>query len=477
MATYDYDIAFIGAGPGGYVGAIRARQLGLKTLVVEKDKAGGVCLNIGCIPSKALIERASSYRSIEELEKCGLKVDRSSFDYGAVQELSRNAAEKLSKGIDFLFKKNEVDYVKGNARLTGAHELELESPDGKKRRITSYALVLATGSQPRVVPGFEFDEERVLSSTGALMLKKLPKRLAILGAGAIGMEFAYIMNAFGVEVSVIEMLDRVLPMEDGEAGNLVRSAFEKRGVQFHTATKAFTLEKKPKGPVTLSIGSADSAAATEKVEADAVLVSIGRVPNTSNLGLEQLGIKMERGYIEVGDYYESSASQIFAIGDIVKGEPQLAHVASMQGEIVAERVASLLGKGKAPHEKRVDGRYIPSAVYCEPQVAGFGPKESLLKAAGASYKSASFPFRGVGKAVAIGASEGFIKILSDPRTGEILGAAAVGAEATELIHEILVAAKAELCVEDLALTMHAHPTLSEGVKEAALASLGRAIHT
>ncbi|GAB1483807.1 hypothetical protein MASR2M78_26230 [Treponema sp.] len=265
---YDYDIAFIGAGPGGYVGAIRARQLGLKTLVVEKEKAGGVCLNIGCIPSKALIERASMYRSLEELEKCGLKVDRSSFDYGAVQALSRSAADKLSKGIDFLLKKNEVEYVQATARLSGAHEIELEALDGSTKKVTAFATVIATGSRPRLVPGLEFDEKRVLSSTGALMLKALPKKMVILGAGAIGMEFAYIMNAFGVEVSVVEMLDRILPMEDAETASLVRSSFEKRGVQFHTATKAFGLEKKEKGPLSLSIGSADAETASSKLEAD-----------------------------------------------------------------------------------------------------------------------------------------------------------------------------------------------------------------
>jgi dihydrolipoamide dehydrogenase len=308
------------------------------------------------------------------------------------------------------------------------------------------------------------------------MMKKLPKRMAILGAGAIGMEAAYVMNAFGVEVTVIEMLNRILPMEDAEAAAVVRSSFEKRGVRFHTETKAFSLDRPAKGSLVLSVGPASTEAASEKIEADAVLVAIGRAPNTQELGLEEFGVRTERGYVEVGDYYETAASGVYAIGDIVKGEPQLAHVASAQGELVAERVASLLGKGKTPHERRVEGRFVPSAVYCEPQVAGFGPREEALKASGRPYQAAKFPFIGIGKAVAIGASEGFAKVLTDPRTGEILGAAVVGAEATELVHELLLAARSELTAEDIAATDHAHPTLSESIKELSLASLGRAIH-
>jgi dihydrolipoamide dehydrogenase len=476
MADFEYDVAFIGAGPGGYVGAIRARQLGLKTVVVEKEKAGGVCLNIGCIPSKALIDRATKFRSIEEFAKFGVRSDLTGFDYGAVQETSRTAADRLSKGVNSLLKKNGVEYVAGTARISGPHELTVKTPEGAEKKITASALVVATGSRPRVVPGFEFDEERVLSSTGFLMLKKLPKRMAILGAGAIGMEAAYVMSSFGVEVTVIEMLGRILPMEDAEAAAVVRSAFEKRGVRFKTETKAFALDRPAKKPLVLSLGPASSEAATEKLEADTVLVSIGRSPNTADLGLEELGVRLDRGYVEVGDYYETAATGIYAIGDVVKGEAQLAHVAFAQGELVAERVAHQLGKGPLPHERRVEARFVPSAVYCEPQVAGFGPREETLKASGQAYKAAKFPYIGIGKAVAIGAAEGFAKVLTDPRTGEILGAAVVGAEATELIHELLLAARSELTAEDIAATVHAHPTLSESIKELSLASLSRAIH-
>jgi dihydrolipoamide dehydrogenase len=476
MAGSEYDIVFIGAGPGGYVGAIRARQLGLKTAVIEKDRAGGVCLNIGCIPSKALIDRATKFRALEELSRFGVRADLSAFDYGAVQETSRDAANRLSKGVNSLLKKNGVEVIAGTARLVSSREVLVAGQDGNETKLSSSALVLATGSRPRIVPGFEFDEERVLSSTGFLMLKKLPKRMAILGAGAIGMEAAYVMGSFGVEVTVIEMLDRILPMEDAEAAAVVRSAFERRGVRFLTGTKAFSLDRPPKKPLVLSLGPASAEAAAEKLEADALLVAIGRVPNTSGLGLEELGVRMERGYVEVGDYYETAASGVYAIGDIVRGEAQLAHVASAQGELVAERVASALSKGPLPHERRIEGRFVPSAVYCEPQVAGFGPREETLKESGRAYTAAKFPYLGIGKAVAIGASEGFAKVLTDPRTGEILGASVVGAEATELIHELLLASRSELTAEDIAATVHAHPTLSESIKELSLSSLGRAIH-
>lgn len=474
MADYDYDIVFIGAGPGGYVGAIRARQLGLRTAVVEKDKPGGVCLNIGCIPSKALIDRAGQFRSLSTLAEYGVKADLSSFSYAPVQASSRRAADRLSKGVDFLLKKNGVDLIAGAARLIGSQRVHIDKNDQTSVELRAAAIVVAVGSRPREIPGFEFDEKRVLSSTGALLLTELPRRLAILGAGAIGMEFAYVMNSFGVEVTVIEMLDRILPMEDPEAGSVVRKAFEKRGVRFMTAVKAFGLERNDS--LTLTLGPADGVAPTEKLEADAVLVSIGRTPNTSGIGLEELGVRLDRGYVSVGDYYETAAAGLYAIGDVVAGEPQLAHVASAQAEIVAEHVAALLGKGSEPHARRLDPALIPSAVYCEPQVAGFGPRESSLKAAGTPYRVASFPFRGVGKAVAIDEVEGFVKVLTEPDTGAILGAALVGPEATELVHELLVAKRAELLPEDLFSTIHAHPTLSEAVKEAALAAEGRAIH-
>ncbi len=479
---FDYDLLFIGAGPAGYVGAIRASQLGLKTAVVERDKHGGVCLNIGCIPSKALIEQANRFSVLEELAKVGITYDTSGFDYSKVQAFSRTAAEKLSKGVDFLLKKNKVDVIAGTAAFLDKNTLSITDSDGKEiKKVSAFAIVVATGSRPRLIPGFEFDETQVLSSTGILMMKDLPQRLLILGAGAIGMEFAYIMNSFGVQVTVVEMLDRILPMEDADVSSAIRAVFEKRGVRFYTGMKAVKLERNGTEGLRLTIepgriqGEANQQE-TEPIllEGDRLLVSTGRSPNTDNLGLERLGIQLDRGYVPVHDYYETAAQGIYAVGDIVAGEAQLAHVASAQAELVAERVAHVLGKASKPHLVRINKRFIPQAVYCEPQIASFGVKEEDLKKL--NYKSSTFPFRAIGKAVATGHPEGFVKLITDPATGEILGASVLGSGATDLIHELLLASQNELTVEEVANLIHAHPTLAEGVKEGALSALDRAIH-
>lgn len=453
----DYDLLVIGSGPGGYVAAIRASQLGLKCGVVEKDKPGGVCLNIGCIPSKALIHQAEEFRSIESLKKMGVSVDLESFDYSKVYKKSRVAAEKLSKGVQFLLKKNEIDYIEGEARITGRNEV---SVGGKK--LSAQNILIATGSRPRELPGLEFDEKRVISSTGALMLEKLPKSLVILGAGAIGMEFAHVMNAFGVEVTVVEMLDQILPLEDADTAAVLEKDFKRRKIKMLTGKKASKL-KKGKAGITVEIEG------SEPLEAEMLLVAVGRAPNSDGLGLEDIGVKTERGFISVGDYYETSAPGVYAIGDVI-ASPLLAHVASKEGEIAVEHIA-----GRNP-EKRLDPDHIPSAVYTEPQVASFGPTEAKAEELGLSFETATFPYRGAGKSVAIEKSEGIVKIIYDSKTSEILAAHVAGAEATELIHELLLAKKAELLPEDVATMVHAHPTLSESVMEAARAAEGWAIH-
>jgi len=473
---FDYDILFIGAGPAGYVGAIRASQLGLKTAVIERDKLGGVCLNIGCIPSKALIEQASRYSMLEELSKLGVTYDTAGFDYSKVQGFSRSAADRLSKGVDFLLKKNKVEVLYGTAQFIDKNSLSVLDSEGKElKKVSAFAIVVATGSRPRLIPGFEFDEQQVLSSTGSLMMKDLPKRFIILGAGAIGMEFAYIMNSFGVQVEVVEMLDRILPMEDEDISSAIRAVFEKRGVRFYTGMKAVMLEKTD-GMLKLTIEPVKGESKPTVLEGDRLLVSTGRSPNTEQLSLEKLGIQLDRGYVPVHDYYETDAQGIFAVGDIVAGEAQLAHVASAQAELVAERVGFLLGKARNPHQTRIPKRFVPQAVYCEPQVASFGFKEQELKKENRTYKSSIFPFRAIGKAVATGHPEGFVKIITDPATGEILGASVLGSGATDLIHELLLASQNELTVEEVADMIHAHPTLAEGIKEGALSALDRAIH-
>ncbi|MGO8694656.1 MAG: dihydrolipoyl dehydrogenase [Rectinemataceae bacterium] len=470
MSDLSYDLVVIGAGPGGYVAAIRAAQLGLKTAVVERGDLGGVCLNVGCIPSKALIHSASLFREGRAaLEAAGARVDMAAFDYGKVWQLSRKAADRLSKGVGFLLKKNAVDVVKGEARLDSPRSVDVAGIG----RIEAKAIIVATGSRPKAVPGFEFDEEKVLSSTGFLMAKDLPKRLLVLGAGAIGMETAFVMNAFGVEVTVVELMDRVLPLEDAESAAIVAREFGRRGVKIATGMRAGRLERGP-GGIRLIASSSDGA--ESGMDADRILVAVGRSPNTEHLGLEELGVRLERGFVPVGDWQETQVSGVYAIGDIV-ATPLLAHVASKEGEIAAERIAQLLRGESEPRERRVDPLLVPNAVYCEPELASFGLSEARAEEEGIAHAVARFPYRGVGKAVATERPEGQAKIVFDPKTEAILGATLVGAQATELVHEFLLASCAELRLEDLADTIHAHPTLSELVMESGRAALGRAIHS
>ncbi len=462
MAGFDYDVLIIGGGPGGYVAGIRAGQLGLKAAVIERDKVGGVCLNVGCIPSKALIHQAELFRSIPNLRDMGLAVDTAGFDYTHVFDKSRKASDTLVKGVQFLLKKNKVETIVGEGTISGKNEVSLK--DGKK--ITGKNLVIATGSRPRVISGFEFDEKQVLSSTGAIMLPKLPRKAIILGAGAIGVEFSHVFNAFGVEVHLVEMLDRILPIEDAEAVQVLARAFQKRGVQMYTGTKAVSMQKGAGG---VSVVLEDKSGTRKTVEADQILVVVGRTPNTDGIGLEKVGIPTERGFIPVGDFNQTRVPGIYAIGDVVN-TPLLAHVAFKEAELAVEHMA-----GKSPHP-RLDLLSIPSATYCEPQVASFGLPEWKATEQKVAFAKASFPYRGAGKSVAVEQSEGFVKVLYDPKTKEIIGVHIVGADATELIHEMLLGRTAELLPEDIAEMIHAHPTLSEAVCEAMRAVEGWAIH-
>jgi len=462
MEGRDFDLIVIGSGPGGYVAAIRAAQLGLKAAVVERDKVGGVCLNIGCIPSKSLIHQAELVRGIPGLEELGVKVDRAGLDYAKAYAKSRKAADTLSRGVQFLLKKNNVELIAGEAALAGANEVTVGG-----RTLSAGAIVVATGSRPRDIPGFPFDGKVVLSSTDALMLQRLPRRMLVLGGGAIGVEFTHILNAFGVEVHLVEMMDRILPLEDAGSVAVLDKSLRRRGVTIVTATKAVGLETSGDGArVTLE----DRAGARSTIEADQVLVVVGRAPNTGGLGLERLGIALERGFVPVFDGYRTKVPSVYAIGDVVGSTPLLAHVASKEGEIAAEHIAG------RPGQARLDPLSIPNGVYCEPQVASFGYTEEKAKEAGRALEKAVFPYRGAGKSVAIGQTEGQVKLLFDPATREILGAHVVGAEATELIHELLLARSAELVPADVADMIHAHPTLSEALMEAARTAEGRVIH-
>jgi len=459
---FDYDLLVLGGGPGGYVAAIRASRLGLKTAVIERDKLGGVCLNVGCIPSKSLIHQAKMFDSLGELESLGVTVDRKGLDHKKVYSKSRKAADTLSRGVSYLMKKNGIDVIQAEGVITGKNEISLSTG----RKVTGRFIIIATGSRPKVIPGFEFDEKYVLSSTGALMLDKLPEKMLILGAGAIGVEFAYIMNSFGVEVVLVELMDRILPLEDEEISSLLARSFTKAGIKVMTGAKALSVSVEgDKARVELE----DNKGTRSAVTVDKVLVAVGRTPNTDGIGLENIGIATEKGYIPVGDYYRTSVEGIYAIGDVVN-TPLLAHVASKEGEIAAEDIAGI------STQKRIDPLSIPGAVYCEPQVASFGLSEWRAKKEGVPYEKASFPYRGAGKSVAVGQPDGFVKVLYDPRTKELLGAHIIGADATEIIHELLLIRAAELLPEDVASMVHAHPTISEVVMEVMRAVEGKAVH-
>jgi len=455
-----FELVIIGAGPGGYVGAIRAAQLGMKTAVIERDTPGGVCLNIGCIPSKALIHQAEKYNAIADLERMGIKVDRSEFDYKEVHKKSRLAAKKLSKGVEFLLKKNKVDYIKGEAVFEDRNTLLVNG-----EQIHGDHIIIATGSRPKQIPGFEIDEENVISSTGALMLEKLPEKMLILGSGAIGVEFSHIFNSFGVQVHLVEMLDTIIPTEDRDISEELEKAFKKRKIKVYTSTKAAGYEKTENG-LTVHLKDKDNNEVT--IVVDKILLAVGRSTNVENLGLEKIGVELERGnFIKVGDFYETSVKGVYAVGDVVSS-PLLAHVASKEAEIAVEHIA-----GKEV-EKKLDPLMIPGAVYCEPEIGSFGLKEKDIQ--DQSVIVSKFPYKAIGKATAVEQSEGFIKILTEEVTGKILGASLIGAQATELIHELLLAKDVGLSIEKIASMIHAHPTLSEGLMEASRASQGWAIH-
>jgi dihydrolipoamide dehydrogenase len=464
MTPKEYDVVIIGAGPGGYVAAIRAAQLGLKTCLVEKEHIGGVCLNWGCIPSKSLIHQATTLCEAKSLAHIGAIQDFSQIDYSKVQDSSRDAVNTLSGGVSHLLKKNKVEVISETGKLAGAGKVELSTGQVLYGR----NMILATGSRPMSVPGFGFDEQRVLSSTGILKMRTLPKKLVVLGGGAIGCEFSYIMNAFGVEVVLVEMDDHLLPTEDHEVTAVLEKSFLANGINVKTGTRATALTKEDSK---LKVHLESSTGQAEVVPAEAVLVVFGRTPNTEQLGLETVGIEADsHGYINTGPFCQTTAANIFAIGDITL-TPALAHVASKEGELVAEHIA-----GHVSRDNSVDPMAVPSAIYSEPQVAGFGLREQEAIARGIRFRKYSFPIGSVGKAVATHKTDGLIKTLVDSQTGEILGGHIVGHNATELLHLILLARQGELLAEDIGTMIHAHPTFSEAVMEGMRGIYGKPIH-
>lgn len=462
-----YDVAVIGAGPGGYVAGIRAAQLGLSVCVIEKDTPGGVCLNWGCIPSKSLIHHAAEFGALREMEAFGIRVDRSGFRYGEVHARSRSAARTLASGVAALLRKNEVEVIKGTGSIADIGKITLAEAEGGRDCVSARNIIVATGSRPLSLPGFAFDEKLILSSSGMLSLDRLPERLIVLGAGAIGCEFAYVMNAFGVNVTLVELGEHILPAEDFEVAQVLDASFRKSGIGVHTKARAMSWERADGGVVV----DVEIAGKVERLKADKVLAAFGRTPNTDGVGLESVDVeRTASGHIVTGEHGRTSVPGIFAIGDITT-TPALAHVASREAEIVVEHIA-----GRSPHGAAIDPELVPSAVYCEPQVAGFGLREDRATKDGIAFRKSVFPFRGAGKSVAIGRTEGLVKLLADPDTGELLGGHIVGHGATELIHELLLAKNSELLPDDVVDMIHAHPTLSEAIAEAARGIHGKPIH-
>jgi len=462
MADKQYDVVVIGGGPGGYVAGIRAGQLGLKTLVIEKDKLGGICLNWGCIPTKALIKNAEVLTTFKHAADFGFSVDNLTADFSRAVKRSRDISLKSSKGIEFLFKKNKVDHLYATAKITGKGTVEVEQ-QGKKERIAAKHIIIATGARPRLLPNIPVDRKQVITSTEAMVLPEVPKRMVIIGSGAIGSEFAYIYNAYGSKVTIIEMLDSLLPIEDREITKILRRNFEKSGIEVYTDTKVESVT--PGKEATVKISTKDG---VKEIKADIVLSAIGVQGNIEDLGLEALGVKTDRSFIKVDAALRTNVEGIYAIGDVA-GPPCLAHKASHEGIVCVETIA-----GKHPHA--VDYENIPGCTYCQPQVASVGMTEEKARASGREVKIGRYPFRSHGKALALNETEGMVKLIFDAKYGELLGAHIIGPEATEMIAELVTARTLETTAEQLFNTIHAHPTLTEGIAEAALDAYGRALH-
>lgn len=466
MATFD--VIYLGGGPAGYVGALRSAQLGMNVAVVEREGLGGTCVLWGCIPAKALLEAASIAQKVAKGAEFGVKAEKVTLDYGVAMKRSRAVSAQNSKGVEFLFKKNKITWLKGTGALEKGKSVKVTGADGKSETHTaSKAVVIATGSRVKGLPqiGLELNKTTIISSDEALTLEKTPGSIAIVGAGAVGCEFADVFNAFGSKVTLLEVMPRIVPVEDEDASAELQRAFKKRGITVMTGAKLGTV-KAGKGGVTIPV---EVNGKKEELKFDIVLVAAGRAPNVDVAGLKEAGVQLtERGFIKVNDKLETTAKGIYAIGDVA-GAPMLAHKGSREGHVVAEIIA-----GEKYHP--VNYGNIPNATYCHPEVASIGLTEAQCKEKGLKYKIGKFAFSANGRARTSGETEGFVKVIREEKHGEILGAHIVGAHATELIHEIAVARENEYTVEEIDLAIHAHPTLSEAIAEAVLDSMGKMLH-
>ena len=461
MSQDTFDLIVIGAGPGGYPAAIRGAQLGLKTACIEKEKVGGVCLNWGCIPTKALLKTAELAHKIRHADAFGLTVGALEIDYAKVVQRSRSVSERFERGVRGLFKKYNVTQVAGTARLAGDGKVEVTAADGSTTTLTAKHIVVATGARAKTFPGIEPDGERVVTYREAIVSMTRPERVTVLGAGAIGIEFAYFWNAMGSEVTVVEGQDQILPIEDHEISAAVKKSLEASGIRFHTGQKVRSVERNGDETVTtLEDGTA--------LVSDQTLAALGITPNTENLGLEEMGVSLNRGFIAIDADCRTNVPGVFAVGDVTT-RGGLAHTATAQAHICVERIA-----GKSVPD--LDYTSIPGCTYCQPQVASVGMTEREAKASGQAYRIGRFPFMANGKAAGAGNDEGFVKVIIDERYGEILGAHIVGSEATEMIAEFVLARSSEATAEVLMHTVHAHPTHAEAMLEAVAQAYGVSVH-
>ncbi|MCU0396651.1 MAG: dihydrolipoyl dehydrogenase [Cyclobacteriaceae bacterium] len=459
-----YDLIVIGSGPGGYVAAIRASQLGMKVGVVEKAELGGVCLNWGCIPTKALLKSANVFEYVRHAKDYGIEITDYKADFPGMVKRSRDVAASMSKGVQFLFKKNKIDQIAGFGKLKKGGKVEVTTSDGKKTDYDAKHIIVATGGRSRELPNLKIDGKKVIGYREAMVLEKQPKKLLVVGSGAIGVEFAYFYNSIGTEVTIVEFMPRLVPVEDEEISKALEKSFKKAGMTIHTSSEVTSVDTKGNG----CVASVKTPNGEIKIEADIVLSAVGVTSNLEGIGLEDVGVKTDKGKILVDDYYKTNVAGIYAIGDVVKGQA-LAHVASAEGIICVEKIA-----GHNPEPLNYNN--IPGCTYCSPEIASVGYTEEAAKKAGYQIKVGKFPFTASGKAKAAGAPDGFVKVIFDAKYGEWLGAHFIGANVTEMIAEVVAARKLETTGHEIIKSVHPHPTMSEAIMEAAAAAYGEVIH-
>ena len=460
----NYDVIIIGSGPGGYVAAIRASQLGLKTAIVERESLGGICLNWGCIPTKALLKSAQVFEYINHAADYGIKTAPAEADFGAVIKRSRGVAEGMSKGVQFLMKKNKIEVIMGTAKVKPNNKVEVRAADGSQKEITAPHIIVATGSRSRELPNLKQDGKKIIGYRQAMNLPQQPKSMVVVGSGAIGVEFAYFYAPMGTKVTIVEFLDNIVPVEDEDVSKQLLRNFKKAGINVMTSSTVESVDTSGAGCKV----QVKTATGTEILEADIVLSAVGIIANLENIGLEETGIKTEKGKIVVDEFYRTGVKGYYAIGDVVTGQA-LAHVASAEGIICVEKIA---GHNPEP----LDYNNIPGCTYCTPEIASVGYTEKAAKAAGYELKIGKFPFSASGKASAAGAKDGFVKVIYDAKYGELLGAHLIGANVTEMIAEIVVARKLETTGHEMLKAVHPHPTMSEAIMEATADAYGEVIH-